>query len=148
LKFLLYAVSLLTIFDLFGNNTINLKAQVLTKFKAYIPKINSSGNGCVGGYTPFIGDINNDQLDDAIVSFTLNPCSEGNIIIETQAAVYINNKNILKVVGAFPEVKCGAISKIEKGFVFVNYFECVPPYIRRTGEDKFLYENGSFKLVK
>jgi hypothetical protein len=83
------------------NIKIDPKNIAQQKFNNYIPKIEESKNAIVNNNKIFIGDLNNDNLDDAVVSFLLTPAEGGNMIIGEGMSVYINTGKDMKVVSGF-----------------------------------------------
>ena len=83
------------------NIKIDPKNIAQQKFNNYIPKIETSKNAIVANNKIFIGDLNNDNLDDAVVWFLLTPAEGGNMFVGEGMSVYINTGKDMKVVSGF-----------------------------------------------
>lgn len=83
------------------NIKINPKKIAERKFLNYAHKIEESKGAVIANSEVFVGDINYDDLDDAVVWFALTPAGGGNMLIGEGMSVYINVGNDMKVISGF-----------------------------------------------
>ncbi|MGY5351138.1 hypothetical protein ACXGQW_00955 [Wenyingzhuangia sp. IMCC45533] len=125
----------------------NIKKQALTMFDNYSPKIEKSHNLKIHHRKVIIGDLNNDNLNDAIVVFGLAE-ADANSFLFKQAAVYINYNGKLKVVSGFEPEYCFEFDKIYKGVIYVKELEaCILPWPKTINIHKYILENKQLKKV-
>jgi hypothetical protein len=84
------------------------------------------------------GDLNGDKRIDCIIFFVMTPKDGGNVIIGRDAAIYINQGNKRKVIGNFNLDICYAVEKIKDKIIYVNEYECAPPYDIFAKKRKYL----------
>lgn len=71
------------------------------------------------------GDLNNDGLSDAVVSFALTDKNLPAKVYRREAAIYQNNGENLKVIGAFPDTDCqNKVSGITGGKIVTERVTC------------------------
>jgi hypothetical protein len=80
---------------------INPKKIALQKFNNYAPKIEKTNGVIIENQEIFVGDLNYDDLEDAVVWFTCAPAEGGNANAGQGLSVYINTGNDMKAVGGF-----------------------------------------------
>lgn len=140
-----------TIFLLLTTQSVRAQAfdpatASLKLFNAYKPTIERRENAVVDNPAAIVGDLNGDGLVDCILYFVLTPKGGGNAVIDRQAAVYLNTGNSMKVNGAFPKLNyCFGVNKIIDGLIYVDSYECAPPYNSKLGTYTYRWKNG--KLV-
>jgi hypothetical protein len=80
---------------------INAKQIAQQKFNNYAPKIERTNGVIIQNQEIFVGDLNYDDLEDAVVWFTCSPAEGGNANAGQGLSVYINTGNDMKAVGGF-----------------------------------------------
>ena len=80
---------------------INPKDIALQKFNNYAPKIEKSNGVIIQNQEVFVGDLNYDDLEDAVVWFTCSPAEGGNANAGQGLSIYLNTGNDMKVVGGY-----------------------------------------------
>ncbi|MDO9137090.1 MAG: hypothetical protein Q7U21_04660 [Lutibacter sp.] len=80
---------------------INPKNIAQQKFNNFAPQIEKSNGAVIANQETFIGDLNYDDLDDAVVWFTLSPAIGGNARLGEGLSVYLNTGNDMKVFGGY-----------------------------------------------
>lgn len=122
-------------------------AEALRQFNTYKPTIERKENAIVDEPTAIIGDLNGDGRRDCIIFFVMTPKGGGNAIVGRQAAVYLNTGTGMKVDGAFPDLsECYTVERIAAGQIFLDYYECAPPYMTKTGSG--IYRWQTKQLIK
>ena len=71
------------------------------KFLNYSHKIEESKGAVIANSEVFVGDLNYDDLDDAVVWFALTPEGGGNMLIGEGMSVYLNVGNDMEVISGF-----------------------------------------------
>ncbi|WP_067139002.1 hypothetical protein [Oceanivirga salmonicida] len=92
-------------------------------FDQYAPKIKKINDAEIGSTEIFVGDLNNDGLDDAIVFFVLNPAGGGNLIVSTEMAVYLNKGNKMKVVAGYSPKTIFSPTEIKNNKIHIIEYE-------------------------
>lgn len=132
-----------------GAQTVEPEAEAQRLFEKYRPTIEKKNGAVVQPPTAVTGDINGDGLKDCLLHFVLTPKEGGNLIVDSQTAVYLNTGTGMKVAGAFPRVNfCYVPQRIEKGIIYADEYVCAPPYNEKKGVRKFRYVNNKISLVK
>lgn len=80
---------------------INAKQIAQQKFNNYAPKIEKTNGVIIQNQEIFVGDLNYDDLEDAVVWYTCSPAEGGNANAGQGLSVYINTGTDMKVVGGF-----------------------------------------------
>ena len=114
---------------------------MFNKYKATIEKTNG---GIVDEPKVITGDINGDNLEDCIIYFVMTPKEGGNLIIDEEAAIYLNTGKNMKVVGAFPKFDfCYSVDRIRNHIIYLKEYKCEPPYNEIIGERQVEYNKGT-----
>lgn len=87
------------------SQNLNVKKATEELFKQYAPKIEKSNDALIDTKIILTGDLNYDGQDDALVWFLLTPASGGNMIVDTQMAIYLNCGSGMEVVAGYNPVK-------------------------------------------
>jgi len=128
LKLFLILIFLPFVMVVKGQQTFSPTKEALKLFNSYKPTIEKSNDAIVDEPHAITGDLNGDGKEDCIISFVMTPKSGGNIIVGRDAAIYINKGNRMKVIGSFNLDICYKVEKIANLIIYVNEYECSPPY--------------------
>lgn len=121
-------------------------AEAKKQFEVYRPTIEQKEQASVDGAQAYTGDLNGDGLMDCILYFVLTPMGGGNAVVGRKAAVYLNTGSAMKVDGAFPDLSfCYGINRLAKGFIYLDEYECAPPYNHKAATHRYKWQSG--KLV-
>ena len=132
-----------------AQQSYNPAAAATALFQAYQSTIEQKERALVQPPTAVTGDLNGDGLEDCILYFVLTPKEGGNAIVGRQAAVYLNTGRGMKVDGAFPKLKyCFVVDRIAGGTVYVDRYECAPPYNTRIGTYRYHWVAQKLVAVK
>jgi len=122
--------------------------EALRLFNAYKPTIEKSNDAIVDEPNIVTGDLNGDGKMDCIISFVMTSKDGGNAIIGQDAAIYINKVNEMKVVGNFNLKICYSVEKIKNKIIYVNEYECAPPYNHFVRMRKYMLKGNKLSEVK
>ena len=118
-------------------------------FESYRPTIARTEHAVVDDPTAITGDLNGDGLTDCILYFVLTPEEGGNMIVGRKAAVYLNTGTGMKVDGAFPDLSyCFVVDKIASGVIYVNSYQCAPPYNTKKGAYRYRWAGKKLVALK
>ncbi len=117
-------------------------------FEQYKPVIERKEQAVVDEPKAITGDLNGDGLADCILYFVLTPKDGGNMIVDRQAAVYLNTGHGMKVAGAFPDLGCYVVDRVAGGIIYVSMYECAPPYSTKTGSRRYRWNGGKLTSIK
>jgi len=124
----------------------SIEKQALELFDKYAPKIENSNEAVIAYRRAILGDLNNDDLTDAIVEFGM-AAKGGNSVLFKHAAIYLNVNGSLKVVGGFEPAYCIQIESIKNGIVSVLELEaCALPWPKTIALHYYKLEQN--KLVE
>jgi len=133
----------------FAQGDFSPAQESLKLFNRYVPVIEKKNNALVDTPTAITGDINGDQKEDCIIFFVLTPKEGGNLIMDRQAAIYLNTGSGMKVAGAFPSLDfCYWIDHIKDQVIYAQEYKCMPPYNEVTGERRFIYKDGKIRQLQ
>lgn len=99
---------------------INPKKIAKQKFANYAPKIEKSKGVIIQNQEIFVGDLNHDDLDDAVVWFTLSPAEGGNTDAGQGLSVYINTGNDMKAIADYEPDYMFTVIKISKNRIKIT----------------------------
>lgn len=120
----------------------------LELFRQYQPVIEKTNEAIVQEPLAVTGDINGDSLEDCIVFFVLTPRTGGNIVVDRQAAVYLNTGSTMKVAGAFPDLHyCYVVDRIAGQLIYIKEYRCRPPYDEYVAEHRLAWRKGKIRLL-
>jgi hypothetical protein len=111
-----------------AQKTLSPAQEALKLFNTYKATIERTNDAIIDEPIPIPGDLNGDGREDCIIFFVMTSRSGGNAIVGRDAAIYINKGNKVKVIGSFNLKICYTIEKIVSAIIYVNQYECSPPY--------------------
>ena len=129
-----------------GQNLFSPSKEALKLFNQYKPTIEKNNEAIVDEPEVFIGDINNDKLEDCIIFFVMTSKEGGNAIIRQDAAIYLNTGKKMRVVGGFNLDICYGLEKIQDNIIYINEYKCEPPYDSFIRKRKYVFQNN--KIVQ
>ncbi|MEO8516696.1 MAG: hypothetical protein ABI426_08130 [Flavobacterium sp.] len=92
------------------------------KFNDYAPKIQKSKGGIIANQEIFVGDLNNDDLNDAVIWFSVSP-EGGNATLCQGLSVYINTGNDMKVIAGYEPEYLFNVIKISNNKIKITKLE-------------------------
>jgi len=120
--------------------------EALRLFNQYKPTIEKKNNALVDEPKLIVGDINGDGKDDCIVYFVMTSKDGGNMIVGSEAAIYLNTGTGMKVVGSFPHFDyCYYVDEIKSQVIIGQEYFCAPPYDSIIGTRRFVFKDGKIK---
>lgn len=125
---------------------IDAKKIALRKFDEYSPKIEASKDAAIGNSEAYSGDLNHDGLEDVIVFFVLVPKEGGNALMGQGFAVYVNQRDDMKVVAGFEPDYIFRVEGINNNKIHIirqDYAENDDPGRPSIETHKYLILNGN-----
>ena len=148
LRFLIIIISGLSAGIVSGQESFSPAKEALKLFNAYKPTIEKTNEAIVDKPKQILGDLDGDGKIDCIIFFVMTSKNGGNAIIGQDAAIYINKGTGMKVVGNFNLDICYSIEKIKNRIIYVNEYECAPPYDTFVRKRKYMLVKNKLIEIK
>jgi hypothetical protein len=122
--------------------------EALKLFNAYKPTIEKTNNAIVDEPKLITGDLNGDGRIDCVIFFVMTSKDGGNALVGQDAAIYINKGANMKVIGSFNLDICYSVEKIKNKIIYVNEYECAPPYDTFMRKRKYMLKGNKLTELK
>ena len=131
-----------------GQQSFSPGKEALKLFTAYKPAIEQTNNAIVDDPKQVLGDLNGDGKTDCIIFFVMTSKHGGNALVGQDAAIYINKGTTMKVIGSFNLDICYSVENIRNKIIYVNEYECAPPYSTFLRKRKYVLKGNKLSEIK
>lgn len=101
----------------------DVKKETQKLFDRNAPKLEKSRGAIIGNSEFFVGDLNDDGLDDALVFIILNPAEGGNMVVGREMIIYINKGKKMTAFTTYDSDKIFRPVEIKKNKIHLIEYE-------------------------